>query len=262
MITYGFSTIGCPDAGLGAALELCAKHGLDFVELRALGGGAGVLEYFEQNKPPPGMSKVRVLASSFALLGEDEKSRERLCREGKLADEIGAKYIRIFGAGGGGAENNLTNAQIGRAAKTIETLRGEFERRGISCELLLETHDVFSFSGPCCDLNNRLDAPVSILWDSYHTWRHGKEPPGETWARLGPVIRHVHYKDGIAVPGTAGSLYTLPGKGEYPAPELARILKAGKYENGISLEWEKLWHPELPPIEEALDAFAGIFHKI
>jgi sugar phosphate isomerase/epimerase len=259
MITYGFSTIGCPDLDMDSALELCIEYGLDFLELRALGGSTDLLEYFKQNKTPAGMSKVLVVASSFALLGENEARREKLYREAELADKIGAKYIRIFGAGGGRVENDLTGTQIETAARTIEILRSEFNNRNISCELILETHDVLSFSKPCHDLNNCLDIPVPILWDSYHTWRHGKESPEDTWSLLGPVIRHIHYKDGVAVPGSSKNSYTLPGKGRYPASELKRVLQSGKYGNGISLEWEKLWHPELPSIQEALDAFVTNF---
>ncbi|WP_334319091.1 hypothetical protein, partial [Termitidicoccus mucosus] len=189
MITYGFSTIGCPDLDMDSALELCIQYGLDFLELRALGGSTDLLEYFKQNKTSAGMPKVLVLASSFALLGEDKARREKLYREAELADKIGAKYIRVFGAGGNKMENNLTRIQIEAAARTIEALRREFDNRNVSCELILETHDVLSFSKPCYDLNNCLDIPVPILWDSYHTWRHGKESPEDTWSLLGPMIK-------------------------------------------------------------------------
>lgn len=261
MIKYGFSTIGCPNLDIDSVLELCNEYKLDFIELRALGGNLDILDYFQKTRMPEDMSRVRVFASSYTLLGENEERREKLYREAAFADRIGAKYIRIFGAGGSRTDNDLSRTQIEAAAKNVDVLRGEFANRKISCELILETHDVLSYSKTCHALNQCLDVPISILWDSYHTWRHGKESPEETWSLLGYVIKHIHYKDGILAADTpeAVSGYTLPGRGHYPLSELKQVLQGAKYDDGVSLEWEKLWHAELPEIREALNAFVGIF---
>jgi hypothetical protein len=45
----------------------------------------------------------------------------------------------------------------------------------------------------------------------------------------------------------------LPGEGEFPMASLRAILQAEFY-GTVSLEWEKLWHPYLPPLENALTA--------
>jgi hypothetical protein len=95
MITYGFSTTGCPDPDMDSALELCIEYGLDFLELRAPGGRTDVLEYFKQNKTPAGMSKVRVPASSFALLGENEKTGKTVSRSGTVRWNRGEAYNTI-----------------------------------------------------------------------------------------------------------------------------------------------------------------------
>lgn len=259
MITYGFSTIGCPGLDLESALDLCTKYELDFIELRSLGGTTDILEYFKKNEAPCDTSKVRVLASSFAIFGEDDKSREKLCHEAELADKIGARYIRIFGAGGSNAKNTLSSEQILMAANTIDRLRGEFIKRNISCELILETHDVFSFSKTCFELNKCLASPISILWDSYHTWRYGQETPEETWNLIGPVIRHIHYKDGSPIPDSMENHYAIPGEGQYPTSMLKTALMEKQYVGGVSLEWEKLWHPELCPVEDVIPTFLRVF---
>jgi sugar phosphate isomerase/epimerase len=51
--------------------------------------------------------------------------------------------------------------------------------------------------------------------------------------------------------------YVLPGQGEFPMAALRRALQADNLAGPVSLEWEKLWHPALPPLEAALDAAAG-----
>ena len=43
----------------------------------------------------------------------------------------------------------------------------------------------------------------------------------------------------------------LPGAGEFPMAPLRAVL-AAEYAAVVSLEWEKLWHPYLPPLDEAL----------
>ena len=68
-------------------------------------------------------------------------------------------------------------------------------------------------------------------------------------------MRHVHVKDSVddrSIP--AGHRYTLPGAGGFPWAELQEAWRRQPYEGIVSLEWEKKWHPELPPLEDALAA--------
>jgi beta-glucosidase len=63
----------------------------------------------------------------------------------------------------------------------------------------------------------------------------------------------VHLKD-----VTAQGL-TLPGEGDLPIREMVNYLNENGYDGYFSLEWEKKWHPELPVLEDALDALFGLF---
>ena len=45
--------------------------------------------------------------------------------------------------------------------------------------------------------------------------------------------------------------YVLPGEGEFPTGPIMELL-GKEYAGVVSLEWEKLWHPYLPPLDEAL----------
>ena len=49
----------------------------------------------------------------------------------------------------------------------------------------------------------------------------------------------------------------LPGQGEFPMPTLRKLL-AAEFAGPVSFEWEKLWHPYLPELEEALGVAANI----
>jgi sugar phosphate isomerase/epimerase len=44
----------------------------------------------------------------------------------------------------------------------------------------------------------------------------------------------------------------LPGDGQMPLAELVALLRAQQFAGVISLEWEKLWHPYLPPLRTAM----------
>ena len=120
--------------------------------------------------------------------------------------------------------------------------------------MLLETHDAFSASEPCEKLVAQLDEPVGIIWDSHHTWRLGGESPAESWSRLSAWIRHVHIKDSIDKPSARHPYtYVLPGDGQAPLGEIVGLLRENSFSGAVSMEWEKLWHPYLPPLRSALE---------
>lgn len=69
-------------------------------------------------------------------------------------------------------------------------------------------------------------------------------------------VRHIHFKDSrLKKAPETGQEDVLPGSGEYPAAALRDLLTEVRYPYGVSLEWEKLWHPQLPEIRLALREF-------
>ena len=68
-----------------------------------------------------------------------------------------------------------------------------------------------------------------------------------------PAVVHVHVKDSISVPSAKHPFtYVLPGDGDFPIRPLLTALEADRFAGPVSLEWEKVWHPYLPPLEHAL----------
>jgi sugar phosphate isomerase/epimerase len=195
--------------------------------------------------------KFCVAGSSFKLVGNDEKSRAELLAFAHWANSWGARYVRAFGGGTWGQA--LTEVDYSQAAETVAWWQWEKKRRHWRVELLLETHDAFSASAPCRELNARLREPIGIIWDSHHTWRLGGESPRDSWSQLSPWIHHVHVKDSIAKPSARHPFtYVLPGDGEMPLGEVVGVLREQQFAGMVSLEWERLWHPYLPPLREAL----------
>jgi sugar phosphate isomerase/epimerase len=94
---------------------------------------------------------------------------------------------------------------------------------------------------------------AKMLWDAHHTWRKGGENPVATWKAIRPAVVHIHVKDSVDRPSARHPFtYVLPGDGGFPIAPLLAALRADGYAGRVSLEWEKLWHPYLPPLEEAL----------
>jgi sugar phosphate isomerase/epimerase len=63
----------------------------------------------------------------------------------------------------------------------------------------------------------------------------------------------VHVKDSISVPSARHPFtYVLPGDGEFPMAPLLAALRADSFAGPLSLEWEKMWHPYLAPLDDAL----------
>ena len=259
-LLWGVSTLGCPELRFPQISNLLSEFDLRELELRAVDGRIDLPQWAADAGWPPTMAiallakhaiQFRVADSSFKLVEDDEKTRAEMLTFCEWADSWGARYVRAFGGGTWGQA--LTEADYDQAVRTVAWWQQEKKQRGWRLELLLETHDAFSASGPCRDLLARLSEPIGIIWDSHHTWRLGGESPRESWSQLSQWIRHVHVKDSITKPSARHPYtYVLPGDGEMPLGQVVEVLGEHHFTGTVSLEWERLWHPYLPPLREAL----------
>lgn len=252
-----FSTLGCPEFSLFDALALAGKHGLAAIELRALGGTVELPGYLAQNFGTPAAlaarlrdSPVRPIAvgTSLHLAGGAAGEREAMLAFLPWAEALGVRWLRVFDGKGGADEA----PDLADAIATVQWWREVRRTRGIVADIMVETHDRFFTA----DMINRLVAAApgtAILWDSHHTWKKGGEDPVVTWRGIRPHVVHVHVKDSIDVPSARHPFtYVLPGDGGFPIAPLLATLRADDFRGGVSLEWEKMWHPYLPPLDEAL----------
>jgi len=259
-LSWGVSTLGCAELSFPEICKLLREFNLRELEIRAVDGRTDLPRWAAETSWTPLRAtallaqhqiQFRVAGSSFKLVGNDEKSRAEMLAFCQWADSWGAQYVRAFGGGTWG--QSLTEADYDQAAWTVAWWQQEKKLRGWRIELLLETHDGFSASGPCHKLLARLREPIGIIWDTHHTWRLGGESPRESWSQLSNWIRHIHIKDSVAKPSARHPYtYVLPGDGEMPLGRVVNLLTEHHFAGAISLEWERLWHPYLPPLREAL----------
>ena len=265
MITPCFSTLGCVAYSLEEILALAARYRIPAIELRGMEGvvPAAKIPALAPDRICETASRLAVavrpvvFGSSIACTEYARSSENVLTarEEIDLAAALGFPYVRVFG-------NRFLDgdetASVRAAAAALTELCAYAARVGLT--ILLEVHGDFhraetfaALFGQLVDVEN-----FGLIWDVAHS----DDPYGDDWLAfwrvIAPYVRHVHIKDHRrAVQGMPKRL-VLPGEGDIPLVPILRQLATDGYDGCVSLEWERQWHPELPPIEEALDRFTDV----
>jgi sugar phosphate isomerase/epimerase len=255
---FTFSTLGLPDGGWQDALETARAFGLAGVELRALQGSVDLPSALRKEFETPQRfaqaiadSGLRVpsLDSSLRLYEARDDHREELLSLAEWAHIAGIPHLRVFDGGEIGSGNRPeVRADM---LRELDAWHGLKEKEGFSCDLIVETHwalihprDVLSFS-------EESGGRLRLLWDVGHTWAHSGVSLAETWSLLKDVVRHIHVKDLVRAETIRD---VLPGEGMLPVPALFDDLTRDGFSGAVSLDWEKFWHRDLPPLQDALES--------
>ncbi len=286
-LKISFSTLACPDWTWFDVLKHGPEYGYQGVEIRLLSRETNLLQIPDlapgqrtkrrQELQDAGF-QVAGLASSVRFDAREASERAHQLEQGHryidLAVDLGAGFIRVFGDQLPD-ETVAREAVIQQIADGLHTLGEAAQPTGV--QILLETHGDFSASPPAVEVMQRVNHPhVGLVWDTHHPWRFFDEPLAESWQRLRPWTRHTHWKDSVratepaptsaeatAAAQAAAALmgghrhadYVLFLGGEFPARECLKLLLDSGYTGWHSLEWEKMWHPDLAPPETALPLF-------
>ncbi len=253
------STLGCPEYSLEQVLALAQRHGLDAVEIRALANTIDVPAVLATVYGTPAALAARMksapvpivsLDTSLKLAANTPEDRAGFLRFLPWAEACGIPWLRVFD--GGRNADAVTHQAM---ADTVAWWRAERKRHGWKAEIMVETHDAL-FTATSIHQFLALAPGTAILWDTQHTWRNGGEEPLTTWRAIKPHVVHIHVKDSISKPSAKHPFsYVLPGEGEFAMASLRTALQA-EFTGCVSLEWEKLWHPYLAPLDDALTAAA------
>ena len=257
-----FSTLGCPELTLPEIIALARAHGIEGLEIRGILGKMLPGEIPELT--PEGFPQTQALLEEAGLqligFGSSVRLHDAASFNGNIAEGVaaialaarcGIPYVRVFG-------NNLPEdeadwpATYDRVADGLMQLAADAAPQGVS--VLLEVHGDYNSVETLGPILERvgLRPGFGMLWDVAHSDR----VYGDDWAPfyelIRPWLQHVHIKDHRADDDYALS---LPGAGTIPVPAIVRQLKLDGYDGWYSLEWERVWHPELPPLAEALPPF-------
>lgn len=253
---YCFSTLGCSELSLHEAADLAQRHGIGHVELRTLSGTVDLIPALTAEFATPSRFaaflagsdlEVAALNTSIRLFGSTDLSAIEPFID--WAEAANISYLRIFDGG-----KQLGQDEMTQAAGLLDNWQSLRLSRGLNVDLMIETHDALA------DFEQLLDfiacVPASkLLWDTHHTWAKGSDPK-ILWQHIAQNLVHLHVKDSTT-DSDGRRRYVLPGHGDFPMAELLSLLQSDERHIPLSLEWERHWHPELSPLDDALKAARG-----
>ncbi len=260
-----FSTLACADWTFSRILDLAVKSKFDGIELRFVENqdsmyklpafsGAGLAET-KRRLGDSGM-KISCVDTSCAFQMADAKIRAGWVDEGRrmgeLAAALGAPGIRIF------ESHPDAPTTVDDARKwTIEGIQGIAARiASLNVGAWLETHGDFATAAKTLSIVNAVDAPnKGVIWDAANCFSGFGERPSHAAPILDGSIRHVHFKD-LTKDASGAWIPELTGQGVFPLLEVVHALGGLRYGGFVSFEWEKKWHPSIPPAEVAVPQFA------
>jgi sugar phosphate isomerase/epimerase len=275
-LRIAFSTLAFPDATLASAVSLGRRWGYAGVELRLIDG-----ELIDPSMSATDRARVKrtVAAAGLPVVAVDSSIRltdddpgPQLRRFLELASDWESPLVRVFG-GKLAVDQSERQEQLRAAARVLESSVPLARRLGVA--IGVETHDDFSASSVVAELLDLFDSEgadsegadsegadseggdsewVGAVWDSHHPHRVG-EQPSDVFANLGRRILLAQVKDARRIVRAEGDddwQLVLLGQGEVPVRQMLGLLASGGYQNWISVEWEKRWHPEIEEPEVAL----------
>lgn len=265
MVVLSASTLGAPGEDLAGVLDCLGRTGIGGLELRLSAGeiadpamtrrarrevramveGAGVVV--------TGVASYIYVASDLP----DDVVLGALVGALDAAADLGASVVRVFpGAPTKPSGQDRVPVLLehrdqvaDRAARRLDAIGAYAAECGVVPAL--ETHDSHPTGALVAEILGRVEAPVGAIWDLVHPWRVG-ESLTDTWAALGQWVTggrgSVQVKD-ADLPSSATPL--LIGRGSLPTDPFADLLVEVGYAGTVTLEWERAWHPEAAPLEEA-----------
>ena len=255
-----FSTLGCPEWGISEIADAARRYDYAAIELRCLGGDLDLLgrpEFQPDRAAASGEELGRPVccvdtSASFHAVDAHERNQnvDAALRSARLASWLGAPMIRVFPNDvPEGSTREATRDRIALALHEVAT------RAPSGIRIALETHGDFAAADEAVEIVRAADHPaLGIVWDVANTTAAG-DPIERAAETVASHLALVHLRDAEPVDGERFWRPVLAGRGRVPFDVVIRELRAIGYEDYVSFEWEKYWHPELAEPDVALADF-------
>lgn len=263
MISYGFSTIGCPNYDIPQVIALARDNGFTGIEIRFLRGTVDLLSLPEFTSGIAGTRrqfddagiKVVGINTGVRMVSLDpavrQQQRDAARANLDIALALGADYLRVFG--GPIPADQDRERTLDAIAEGLGEVADMTRASGVTS--LIETHDSFCKADSILDLYRRgASNSLEVLWDTLHSHRYG-DTGEETWSKLHERIRLVHVKDAYTATPEKFD-FALTGEGNVPVSGFIDLLERENFDGYVNFEWEKGWHPEIADPEVAIPHFA------
>ena len=202
-----------------------------------------------------GIAAVAVTAYSELISGDPairSASVDGLVRHAELASDLGAATVRVFL---GVADDGASAGELEHRA--VDALATALDRTDRGITLAIEPHDGHVRAETVAPILAALPEPrLGVVWDIANAWSAGEAPETGLAAYAGRIA-YVQLKDGTG--GGSSWRLTALGTGDVPLARALGGLDAARRGRDLpfpplSVEWERAWHPELAPADEALPA--------
>jgi sugar phosphate isomerase/epimerase len=245
-LKLSFSTWVCPEWTVAAIVDGMQTYGYDGVELRI---GKGHLHGVELDSPADYLAGVRkqfdaanmavsCISTSFTFSNPDPAERQKTIENVKkclrVADAVGAPYIRIFG--GDIPHGMEVTGVIDYVAEALDECTEYAEKEKMRSMILIETHDAFSHSKYIGEvLSQVFSKKLGVLWDVLHPIRV-LESVEDTYDSICDHVRHLHVHDCAFNDDRTKLAPCAPGEGFVPMSRITDLLKSGNFRGYLSLE--------------------------
>ncbi|MCU9614843.1 sugar phosphate isomerase/epimerase [Caldibacillus lycopersici] len=266
-----FTTLGCPTWDIDKIIKNAVENDYDGVDFR---GYLGELDIFTLpefssevqqtvRKFQEASLEIPCFSSSVRLFTNTEEEFHRYLQEieayANLCQAFQTPFIRVFGGSIG--EMSREKAYDIVEHNVLEYLK---IAEKYDVQLLFETHDDWTNCEHMKEIFQRVQSNYfSVLWDVHHPYRTIGEDPNVTWEKLGSWIKYTHWKDSYVKEGTPrGYQLCLLGEGTVPLQEIYKMLKTKGYDGYYTLEWEKMWCPEIEEPEIAFQQYSSFMKNL
>jgi len=240
---FAFMTFSCRDSGFDEVLDIAKTYGYDGIELRTggdhkhgvePGADKAILQEAKRKAAEKGIAICAVATPCKLALSEDWQETMQIAKDSiKLAEEIGAPVIRVFGGKLDGEHQREETFE--RLVISLKELAKPAADAGIT--VCLETHDSWSCPKMVAKVMQAVNEPsVAVNWDALHTIARGNTKEAESFEILKPWIKHVHAHDGILGEGGRYTFKTF-GEGVADYATVIRVLRDCDYTGYVSGEW-------------------------
>jgi len=187
----------------------------------------------------------------FHVPAERQAEMEGMRATVEMAARLACPVVRSFAGKNPPMEGRGHERAWDDYVSALQDLGREAAREGVSFAIESHGGTLAPSLGEAVRLTEAIGLKnVGVLMDYANAYEFG--PHGREAVRLvAPYLKHVHIKDHRVA--ADGSFETVDfGAGNIAWPEVLEELAAVGYEGWVSDEYERCWHPELPPAEVAM----------
>lgn len=237
-----FSSLAYPELDLAGVVGRVKSFGYDALELRVADDGKHIRPSYPLSvNDSETLKSVRVVdLAAYARFSSDQAQNDKAQRLvgtlSQIASDLGARAVRVY----------VADVNEG-AAKALDASAKIADRYDV--KIMVETHD---------PVLSRLHNLQAFLQKSQKAWvlydPANMIYAGERHEKVFPFIKdriaHVHLKDFVF--SGEKRVFCRPGIGVVPIKDIVKDLKESGYKGALSVEWERLWNPEMEPADGVL----------